>query len=258
MATKRADVFGLPGKDRSPGNESEPTPDNRTGRAAIRGDGGSSGGSPGGSGSSGSGDSGDTPTFTGEAGPQTDTPAYIRIEDYQEYDNFPKPDKRSETTPRKPTKVTLTDRKSAAKAVAAEVCDAANAGAMFITRAAVVKMGDDLLSANMTDEEYGKISAALANLLAPYDWITKVKTGSDVGTLLLASAGWAMRVVMIYNITHPKAEGPQPQRRAFPNPFQRKAASSAPDKVEVPPNGMPTPLDFESTGLRAFGEDVAL
>lgn len=204
-----------------------------------------------GTGNSGSGGSGNGPATAGEAvAPDSGEPAVIRLDDdYQEWEKAPRPEKPE--APKRSAKVTLTDRKSAAKAVAQEVCDAANTGAFFVTKGAMVMIDGEPKSAMMTDEEYSKITVALANVLTPYDWITKVKTGSDVGALLIASAGWFVRVYMIYAVTHQKPE--QPPQKRWGVPWGRKPAPSQNEGNAENPNGRPPDIDMSTVGFSGIG-----
>jgi hypothetical protein len=111
-----------------------------------------------------------------------------------------------------------------------------------------------------TISEYDKITDATANVLARFDWITKVRTASDAGTLIAALGMWVMRVYVIYVMQHTE-EGKTPEFHLpkIPNPFSRPPSPSSrppqpirPEGQQGPPpqydNREPTPIDFGAMG----------
>lgn len=220
----------------------------------ARGTGGAGNGASGNIGSSDSGRS----TPTEEAAPATgeQTAKTVRIVD-AEYDAPPPPKAEKEKTPPKKNTVPVNTRRQAAENVVRDAIDLGNMAAVMtvgplppehpMAAFLPVTLTGTPESMRVERTEYERLLTHGSNVLSRFDFVTKLQTTSDLGSIAAVLVAWGMRLYMLWMIKHPD----QTPNLANIIPFRRKQPAQP---QQEPPTGYDNgrPPDIDLAAMAAF------
>lgn len=202
----------------------------------------------------GSDSGGDTPTGQETTTAGEPAASTIRVVD-TDYVAPPPPKAEKEKAPPKKNTVPVNTRRAAAENVVRDAIDLGNMAAIMLVgplpedhpmRSYIpVTLTGTPEEMRVERTEYERLVTHGSNVLSRFDFVTKLQTTSDVGSIVAVLVAWGMRLYMLWVLKHPD----QPVNLPNVLPFVRRKPQEAPTHQADPyQNGRPPDIDLSSMG----------